>query len=172
MVPLRPHSPPVAQKLTPGPQVLFKRKPVQFLTAPEIEDENQEVRSLPLSSFWSAVRAIAANTPTPQVWHIPQTGEVFPTYEDYLNRWVPPLPPALSSHLCASVTDISLGWTFINRYFDPPFTTHTSPLSSGLLIPFVEALHLHHQRPLRSDFFSSSQERGELLIYRAHDAQV
>lgn len=104
MVPLRPHSPPVAQKLTPGPQVLFKRKPVQFLTAPEIEDENQEVRFLPfplplpsppplLYSFWSATRAIAANTPTPQVWHIPQTGEVFPTYEDYLNRWVPLLPP-------------------------------------------------------------------------------
>ncbi|KAL2024404.1 hypothetical protein VTK56DRAFT_8215 [Thermocarpiscus australiensis] len=42
--------------------VLFKRKPVQFLPVPEIEDEQQEV------------------------WHIPQTGEVFLTYEDYLNR--------------------------------------------------------------------------------------
>jgi hypothetical protein len=48
--------------LTPRPQVLFKRKPVQFLPVPEIEDENQEV------------------------WHISQTGEVFLTYEDYLNR--------------------------------------------------------------------------------------
>ncbi|KAH6636530.1 hypothetical protein F5144DRAFT_509024 [Chaetomium tenue] len=42
--------------------VLFKRKPVQFLPVPEIDDENQEV------------------------WHISQTGEVFLTYEDYLNR--------------------------------------------------------------------------------------
>ncbi|KAL2156177.1 hypothetical protein VTH82DRAFT_922 [Thermothelomyces myriococcoides] len=42
--------------------VLFKRKPVQFLPVPEIEDENQEV------------------------WHIPQTGEIFLTYEDYLHR--------------------------------------------------------------------------------------
>jgi hypothetical protein len=32
--------------LTPRPQVLFKRKPVQFLPVPEIEDENQEVRTL------------------------------------------------------------------------------------------------------------------------------
>ncbi|KAK3996066.1 hypothetical protein QBC44DRAFT_304859 [Cladorrhinum sp. PSN332] len=42
--------------------VLFKRKPVQFLPVPEIEDESQEV------------------------WHIPQTGEVFVAYEDYLSR--------------------------------------------------------------------------------------
>ncbi|KAK4225519.1 imitation switch two complex protein 1 [Podospora fimiseda] len=42
--------------------VLFKRKPVQLLPAPEIEDESQEV------------------------WHIPQTGEVFTAYEDYLAR--------------------------------------------------------------------------------------
>ncbi|KAK4163443.1 hypothetical protein QBC43DRAFT_335383 [Cladorrhinum sp. PSN259] len=42
--------------------VLFKRKPVQFLPVPEIEDESQEV------------------------WYIRQTGEVFVTYEDYLNR--------------------------------------------------------------------------------------
>lgn len=42
--------------------VQFKRKPVQFLPVPDIDDEQQEV------------------------WHIPQTGEVFTTYEDYLNR--------------------------------------------------------------------------------------
>lgn len=24
----------------------------------------------------------------PQVWYIPQTGEVFITYEDYLNRYI------------------------------------------------------------------------------------
>ncbi|EGO57862.1 hypothetical protein NEUTE1DRAFT_100748 [Neurospora tetrasperma FGSC 2508] len=42
--------------------VLFKRKPVQFLTVPNIEDDSQEV------------------------WHIPQTGEIFVTYEEYLNR--------------------------------------------------------------------------------------
>ncbi|KAF2963671.1 hypothetical protein GQX73_g9897 [Xylaria multiplex] len=42
--------------------VLFKRKPVQFIQAPRIDDESIEV------------------------WHIPQTGEVFSTYEDYLVR--------------------------------------------------------------------------------------
>ncbi|KAK3375073.1 hypothetical protein B0H63DRAFT_265849 [Podospora didyma] len=43
--------------------VLFKRKPVQFLAVPDIADEDHT-----------------------EVWHIPQTGEVFETYEDYLNR--------------------------------------------------------------------------------------
>ncbi|KAI1384701.1 uncharacterized protein F4822DRAFT_416010 [Hypoxylon trugodes] len=42
--------------------VLFKRKPVQFLLPPPLEDENVEV------------------------WYIPQTGEVFVNYEEYLNR--------------------------------------------------------------------------------------
>ncbi|KAG6005751.1 hypothetical protein E4U21_007702 [Claviceps maximensis] len=42
--------------------VLFKRKPVQFLPPLDMQDENTEV------------------------WHIPQTGEVFVNYEDYLNR--------------------------------------------------------------------------------------
>ncbi|KAK0621334.1 hypothetical protein B0T17DRAFT_591239 [Bombardia bombarda] len=42
--------------------VLFKRKPVQLLPLPEIGDDNQEV------------------------WHIPETGEVFVTYEDYSDR--------------------------------------------------------------------------------------
>ncbi|KAH8165992.1 hypothetical protein CIB48_g2240 [Xylaria polymorpha] len=42
--------------------VLFKRKPVQFLQPPQIDDESVEI------------------------WHIPHTGEVFSTYEEYLNR--------------------------------------------------------------------------------------
>ncbi|KAK7742056.1 hypothetical protein SLS53_004642 [Cytospora paraplurivora] len=42
-------------------QVLFKRKPVQFLQPPPAENDHE-------------------------VWYIPQTGEVFVTYEDYLNR--------------------------------------------------------------------------------------
>ncbi|KAH8668321.1 ATP-utilizing chromatin assembly and remodelling N-terminal-domain-containing protein [Xylariales sp. PMI_506] len=42
--------------------VLFKRKPVQFLQTPVVEDESIEV------------------------WHITQTGEIFVSYEDYLNR--------------------------------------------------------------------------------------
>ncbi|OAA78527.1 chromatin assembly and remodeling factor [Akanthomyces lecanii RCEF 1005] len=42
--------------------VLFKRKPVKFLPPAEVEDEDVEV------------------------WHIPQTGEIFANYEDYLNR--------------------------------------------------------------------------------------
>ncbi|PHH69697.1 hypothetical protein CDD80_6560 [Ophiocordyceps camponoti-rufipedis] len=43
-------------------QVLFKRKPVKFLSPPDIDDDAAEV------------------------WHIAQTGEVFITYEDYLSR--------------------------------------------------------------------------------------
>ncbi|PFH56601.1 hypothetical protein XA68_16261 [Ophiocordyceps unilateralis] len=42
--------------------VLFKRKPVKFLSPPDIDDDAAEV------------------------WHIPQTGEIFVTYEDYLSR--------------------------------------------------------------------------------------
>ncbi|CRK22072.1 hypothetical protein BN1723_012552 [Verticillium longisporum] len=42
--------------------VLFKRKPVRFLPPTDIKDDNAEV------------------------WHIPQTGEVFGQYEDYLAR--------------------------------------------------------------------------------------
>ncbi|KAI1173895.1 ATP-utilizing chromatin assembly and remodelling N-terminal-domain-containing protein [Nemania sp. FL0916] len=42
--------------------VLFKRKPVQFLRPPEVDDESTEV------------------------WHIHHTGEVFLTYESYLAR--------------------------------------------------------------------------------------
>ncbi|KJZ73461.1 hypothetical protein HIM_07255 [Hirsutella minnesotensis 3608] len=42
--------------------VLFKRKPVKFLPQPDVDDDGIEV------------------------WHIPQTGEIFVTYEEYLNR--------------------------------------------------------------------------------------
>ncbi|KAI1261207.1 ATP-utilizing chromatin assembly and remodelling N-terminal-domain-containing protein [Xylariaceae sp. FL1019] len=42
--------------------VLYKRKPVQFLQEPHLHDEGSEV------------------------WHIPQTGEVFNAYDDYLAR--------------------------------------------------------------------------------------
>ncbi|KAI0512779.1 ATP-utilizing chromatin assembly and remodelling N-terminal-domain-containing protein [Xylaria bambusicola] len=42
--------------------VLFKRKPVQFIQPPQMNDESTEV------------------------WHVPQTGEVFSTYEEYLGR--------------------------------------------------------------------------------------
>jgi hypothetical protein len=45
-----------------GNMVLFKRKPVQFLPPAEVKDDNSEV------------------------WHIPETGEIFATYEDYLTR--------------------------------------------------------------------------------------
>ncbi|KAK7953638.1 hypothetical protein PG988_014332 [Apiospora saccharicola] len=42
--------------------VLFKRKPVQFVQTPNLQDESTEV------------------------WHIAQTGEIFTSYEEYLNR--------------------------------------------------------------------------------------
>ncbi|TPX14319.1 uncharacterized protein E0L32_005515 [Thyridium curvatum] len=48
--------------------VLFKRKPVQFLPHPDDIDDSTEVRT------------------DTGIWHISQTGEVFATYEDYLNR--------------------------------------------------------------------------------------
>ncbi|KAK3313884.1 hypothetical protein B0H66DRAFT_366101 [Apodospora peruviana] len=41
--------------------VLYKRKPVQFITVPDVDDDQE-------------------------VWHIAQTGEIFTTYEDYLTR--------------------------------------------------------------------------------------
>lgn len=63
-------------------QVLFKRKPVQYLPQTVIEDDSSEVctsiphtadfPSYPLSSF--------------QVWVIPETNEVFTSYEPYLQR--------------------------------------------------------------------------------------
>lgn len=63
-------------------QVLFKRKPVQYLPPTVIEDDSSEVcisitytadfPADPLSSF--------------QVWVIPETNEVFTSYEPYLQR--------------------------------------------------------------------------------------
>lgn len=63
-------------------QVLFKRKPVQYLPQTVIEDDSSEVCTSithtadlpadPLSSF--------------QVWVIPETNEVFTSYEPYLQR--------------------------------------------------------------------------------------
>lgn len=67
--------------------VLFKRKQVQFLPAPEVDDD-QEVHPPPPPSSQLNLPpgVIAANNFVLQVWHIPQTGEVFVTYEDYLTR--------------------------------------------------------------------------------------
>ncbi|RFU75627.1 ddt domain-containing [Trichoderma arundinaceum] len=52
--------------------VLFKRKPVQYLPPAEVEDEDAEV------------------------WYIPQTGEIFASYEEYLNRYLAFTPSAVA----------------------------------------------------------------------------
>ncbi|CAG8930570.1 unnamed protein product [Penicillium salamii] len=63
--------------------VLFKRKPVQYLPQTVIEDDSSEV---------CTVIALALETPPThyssfwQVWVIPETNEVFTTYEPYLQR--------------------------------------------------------------------------------------
>lgn len=46
--------------LTIAVQVLFKRKPVQFLPVPEIHDENQEVCSSRRAFWWAVVDLNAA----------------------------------------------------------------------------------------------------------------
>lgn len=61
------------------PQVLFKRKPVQPLAQPTIEDDSTEVRS-------AAPCLASHHIDTNQVWVIPETGEVFTTYDAYLQR--------------------------------------------------------------------------------------
>lgn len=61
---------------------------MQFLTVPNIEDDNQEVCMLSPPFALSCVRAVASLHVASQVWHIPQTGEIFVTYEEYLNRYV------------------------------------------------------------------------------------
>ncbi|OLN83075.1 Imitation switch two complex protein 1 [Colletotrichum chlorophyti] len=63
-----------------GAQVLFKRKPVQFLQPKDIKDDNVEVRKV------VSTKDATGTDAGPQVWHIPQTGEVFSHYEDYLGR--------------------------------------------------------------------------------------
>ncbi|OJJ51258.1 hypothetical protein ASPZODRAFT_54954 [Penicilliopsis zonata CBS 506.65] len=54
-------------------QVLFKRKPVQYLPRPVIEDDSSEACSLTIQSIQT-------------VWVIPETNEVFTSYEPYLQR--------------------------------------------------------------------------------------
>ncbi|OBR14264.1 Ddt domain-containing protein [Colletotrichum higginsianum IMI 349063] len=60
--------------------VLFKRKPVQLLPPKDVKDDNAEVRPVTLTNDATSTDG------GPQVWHIPQTGEVFAHYEDYLTR--------------------------------------------------------------------------------------
>lgn len=94
-------------------QVLFKRKPVQFLQPPHAEND-QEVCILPVHD---APRLyVHTHTRAPeQIWHIPQTGEVFVTYEDYLTRYGP-IPYAVMSTLELIIFP---GWISTSRYVAP-----------------------------------------------------
>ena len=65
-------------------QVLFKRKPVQFLPQPAIEDDSSEVSHL-LQGASPSVNLV-------QIWIIPETSEIFLAYEDYLQRCVAQQP--------------------------------------------------------------------------------
>ncbi|KAG6023410.1 hypothetical protein E4U41_002027 [Claviceps citrina] len=81
--------------------VLFKRKPVQFLPPVDIQDENAEV------------------------WHIPQTGEIFANYEDYLTRMdfykqvIDALPPREGTMSSFALTNT------LQRKFNDQITGHS-----------------------------------------------
>ena len=75
-----PSTPQISPRSDPRLQVLFKRKPVQFLVPPVIEDESDEVSRRNHMRRDTELNCL-------QVWLIPQTGEVFATYEEYLNRY-------------------------------------------------------------------------------------
>ncbi|KAK8034749.1 hypothetical protein PG993_009744 [Apiospora rasikravindrae] len=66
--------------------VLFKRKPVQILQTPNVQDESTEVTFSFYTWGTSTTNREPKTNAAPQVWHIPQTGEIFTSYEDYLNR--------------------------------------------------------------------------------------
>lgn len=59
--------------------MLFKRKPVQYLPRPAIEDDSSEACGLHPDG--GGILAYTA-----QVWVIPETNEVFTNYEPYLQR--------------------------------------------------------------------------------------
>lgn len=67
-------------------QVLFKRKPVQFLPRPPIEDDSSEARKKMAILTPLLVGGIPAYGGLLQVWVIPETNEVFTSYEPYLQR--------------------------------------------------------------------------------------
>lgn len=62
-------------------QVLFKRKPVQYLPQTVIEDDSSEVCIL-----LSILQSFPLSLSPFQVWVIPETNEVFTSYEPYLHR--------------------------------------------------------------------------------------
>ena len=65
-------------------QVLYKRKPVQFLPPAQVDNEDTEVcpARRPLGLDISETKAEIRK----QVWHIPQTGEIFASYDEFLSR--------------------------------------------------------------------------------------
>lgn len=66
-------------------QVLFKRKPVQYLPRPPIEDDSSEARNDDYVNS-APVGGIPTYGGSLQVWVIPETNEVFTSYEPYLQR--------------------------------------------------------------------------------------
>ena len=63
--------------IDPG-QVLFKRKPLQYVATPKLHDDQEVSRG-----------ACVTNSPdlsAAQVWVIEETDEVFTSYESYLQR--------------------------------------------------------------------------------------
>lgn len=62
---------------------MFKRKPVQYLPRPTIDDDNSEVRPERLDSCMVIGKWLITMM---QVWVIPETNEVFTSYEPYLQR--------------------------------------------------------------------------------------
>lgn len=138
-------------------KVLFKRKPVQFLKPPHAEND-QEVRI-----YQSAHDAPRAPTPTcslsqhrPQIWHIAQTGEIFVTYEDYLNRYV--------EHFYKTRliwTDTRLRLDFYKQVCCA--ANWAQSILVRLTAPATETIHMSNYWSLRSELFRGSRVGGEVM---------
>ena len=70
-------------------QVLEKRRQLWFIPPPANVDDDTEV-SHPSTYFFKVKGLIEA-----QIWEIPETGEIFSTYEAYLVRYEPPQSSAV-----------------------------------------------------------------------------
>ena len=67
-------------------QVLFKRKPVQYLQNHSILEPSPEYRDADVSALPADTRRSATDRLSSQIWLIKQTGEFFFDYEAYSQR--------------------------------------------------------------------------------------
>ncbi|KAI9147959.1 Imitation switch two complex protein 1 [Paramyrothecium foliicola] len=98
-------------------QVLFKRKPVRFLPPADIQDDNAEV-----VLAHDGIDTFTEDSRRAQVWHIPETGEIFAKYEDYLHRFVSPIFPTFVDRV--TYTRHSMDF-YKQRRFNDQITGHS-----------------------------------------------